>query len=32
MEQRDTGADHGPVWALEGLGRGQGLKVLEQPG
>lgn len=30
-EQRDAGADCGPVWALEGLGRGQGLKVLEQP-
>lgn len=30
-EQSDTGADCGPVWALEGLGRGQGPKVLEQP-
>lgn len=30
-EQSDTGADCGPVWALGGLGRGQGPKVLEQP-
>lgn len=29
-EQRDIGADCGPAWALEGLGRDQGLKVLEQ--